>query len=236
MLYNTNTHTPFHDLCLLFTSFLLIFLLFRLHGHRKKEKETTPWLQKSWDFFLSLDSLRVFCYSLGQGSEGSKGGNLMQITLKGFITYEPATFLFSLKGRVRESISLATGRAMARKGKRRAREGEEQRGRKKCCTRGEVREREREKDCVSVDSTAEQGQITPEQQQLYSGKVAVCANIVDICALVHTCTHIHFCMCSWAMHSFTCTCVCMSACNKAPGGSKGLLLLYLDLWLMILHT
>lgn len=36
--------------------------------------------------FLYSVSLRVFCYSLGQGSRGSAEGNLMQITLKGFIT------------------------------------------------------------------------------------------------------------------------------------------------------
>lgn len=56
----------------------------------KKKKEVTLSEKQHCGYgegcFLSLVSLRVFFYSSGQGSQASKGGNLMQITLKGFIT------------------------------------------------------------------------------------------------------------------------------------------------------
>lgn len=98
------THTlsftfPFMNFVRCLERILSIFLLLLLHGHSKKKKKKN-WRNvfEKWHCgwgkgsFLSLVSLRVFCYSSGQGSQASKGGNLMQITLKGFITLKPATF------------------------------------------------------------------------------------------------------------------------------------------------
>lgn len=75
---------------------------------------------------MSLVSLRVLCYSLGQGRQaGQQGRQSYADHIEGLHYLEASYFLFSLKGRVRESISLAKEGDGERKGGK-VKEGEVQ--------------------------------------------------------------------------------------------------------------
>lgn len=97
------------------------FLLSHFHGisKDKKKKErakfvwaTTPWLRIKAAFVLSLiESLLLF---IGARQPGQQGRQSYADCIEGLHYLGASYFLFSLKGRVRESISLA-GRAMASK-------------------------------------------------------------------------------------------------------------------------
>lgn len=120
MIWYTNTHThthtliylPFRELCLLFSSFLSIFPLSLRHGCSKIKKKrakfvwkTTLWLRKRQLFVLSLiESLLLF---IGARQPGQQGRQSYADHIEGLHYLEASYFLFSLKGRVRESISLA---------------------------------------------------------------------------------------------------------------------------------
>lgn len=118
MIWYTNTHTysliylPFRELCLLFSSFLFIFLLSLLHRCSKIKKKrakfvwkTTLWLRKRQLFVLSLnESLLLF---IGARQPGQQGRQSYADHIEGLHYLEASYFLFSLKGRVWESISLA---------------------------------------------------------------------------------------------------------------------------------
>lgn len=118
---------------------------------------TTLWRGRKLLFVLSLiESLLLF---IGARQPGQQGRQSYADHIEGLHYLEASYFLFSLKGRVRESISLA-----------KESDGEQKPGRG-------VNERERgselQRECVSVGYTGEQAQITPEQH-LYDCTVALC--------------------------------------------------------------
>lgn len=161
-------YLPFHELCLLFSSFLFIFSLRAASWaqHKKEEKKeptmfrATLWRGRKLLFVLSLiESLLLF---IGAKQPGQQGRQSYADHIEGLHYLEASYFLFSLKERVRESISLAKESNGEQK-LQRVWGGENER------RRGSELQRE----CVSAGSTGEQAQITPEQH-IYDCTVALC--------------------------------------------------------------
>lgn len=125
-------YLPFHKLwCVAWILFCFLFFFFFCHiftgsaktkSQKKRAKfvwATTPWLRIKAAFVLSLiESLLLF---IGARQPGQQGRQSYADCIEGLHYLGASYFLFSLKGRVRESISLA-GRVMASK----RREGREE--------------------------------------------------------------------------------------------------------------
>lgn len=108
---------------------------------------------------------------IGARQPGQQGRQSYADHIEGLHYLEAGYFLFSLKGRVRESISLAKESDGEQKAGRAWGGGGVQGGEKSVCMRERGNELQRE--CVSAGYTGEQGQITPEQH-LCDCTVALC--------------------------------------------------------------
>lgn len=194
-------YLPFHKLwCVAWILFYFFFFFCHIFtGSAKTKKKrakfvwaTTPWLRIKAAFVLSLiESLLLF---IGARQPGQQGRQSYADCIEGLHYLGASYFLFSLKGRVRESISLA-GRVMASK----RREGKEE-----CVC---ARERESYKGSGSLwdaqgSGGGEKKSITPEQY-LCICTAAFCQQYEGMwfwaCALRRTYAR-HFCVHKLHMH------------------------------------
>lgn len=225
-------YLPFHELCLLFSSFLFIFSRRAASWaqHKKEGKKeptmfrTTLWRGRKLLFVLSLiESLLLF---IGARQPGQQGRQSYADHIEGLHYLEASYFLFSLKGRARESISLA-----------KESDGEQKLGRVWVGVWMRGREGVSYKESASL--RAPQGNrhklhlnsIFTTVRWLYANtaRVHFYALVCDLhVCLGFTCVNMH----SVFLH----VCLHVPEKNQAPGGSKGLILLYLNRWLMMLHT
>lgn len=204
-------YLPFHKLlCVAWRLFRFFFLLSHFHGiskdkNKKKKKRvkfvwaTTPWLRIKAAFVLGLiESLLLF---IGARQPGQQGRQSYADCIEGLHYLGASYFLFSLKGRVRESISLA-GRVMVSKRRE---------GREECvCTR----ERESYKGSGGREKI-NHSSIFAYARQLFASKMKVCdSGLVHLYTLMrdipvcisYTCIY----MCN------ACVCVLLARKKKKP--------------------
>lgn len=122
------------------------------------------WLKRRQLFVLILiESLLLF---IGARQPVQQGRQSYADHIEGLHYLEASYFLFSLEGRVKESISLAKESNGEQKGES-ARVAEVQNRRKNMCGGLQI-------ECISAGYTGEKGQITPEQHHLYICTVGSC--------------------------------------------------------------